>query len=322
MSCIDAFKPVHKRVLSYFGYTLLEAQSLPENERAALRDRLQDVLSGVNDKKTPENLFDENGLIPVDDWEALDDLIEMIYWPAGQTVGMDSGEEWSAPLSSPEASSMRPLCLGSPMPDCNLFEGVELENTGYTEGVLKDGTPFAAELYSRGPHTIAMNIVLPEIPQYVSNKNVETASDFPDSFAEAEDNGVLAIGMTYRERQSSLEELMYYTCYLEDMGVLSFVSELREGDLEILTDRKGNPVVCDRVTLVDDGKTIAKPHLKFKPFPEGPNRFFEDEWASYLFEDFQAEGLLNSPLDAQNEQPIPPYCVFEDSEWRPCPYDN
>ncbi|WP_165060731.1 hypothetical protein [Adlercreutzia sp. ZJ154] len=320
MSCIFKFEPVHKRTLGFFGYTLLEAQSLLENERTALRDRIQDALSGVDNKKAPEGLFDESDLIPVDVWEALDDLTEMICWSAGQTVLVDNGEGWSASLPDHRTSSVRPLCLDAPMPDCNLLEGIELDNIGYTEGILKDGTPFAAELYSRGPHTIAMNIILPEIPQYISSKNIGTASDFPDSFVEAEDNGILAMGMIYRERQSSLEELVYYTCYLEDMGILSFVSEMREGDLEILTDRRGNPVVCDRVTLVDNGKTIAKPHLKFKPFPEGPNRYFEDEWASYLFEDLQTEDLFNA--DAQNEQPIPPYCVFEDGEWRPCPYDD
>lgn len=36
MSYINKFKPIHKRLLGYFGYTLLEAQRLPEEEQPKL----------------------------------------------------------------------------------------------------------------------------------------------------------------------------------------------------------------------------------------------------------------------------------------------
>ncbi|WP_165062921.1 MULTISPECIES: hypothetical protein [unclassified Adlercreutzia] len=79
MPCVRKFEPVHKRVLGYFGYTLLEAQSLPEHEKQELQDRVQDAFGGLADE--PAELFGEDGLVRDEEWLALDDLSEMIFWP-------------------------------------------------------------------------------------------------------------------------------------------------------------------------------------------------------------------------------------------------
>ncbi len=106
------------------------------------------------------------------------------------------------------------------------------------------------------------------------------------------------------------------------MGVVSFETDLQEGDLETLTDLEGNPVVLDRITLVQDGRTIASANLKFMPLPDGPNQFFEDEWIRENFDKFRVSMLLETLAAKEPVIDIPPNCVFEDGEWRSCPYDD
>lgn len=322
MSYIRKFKPIHKRVLGYFGYTLLEAQSLSEDEKNELRELIQDAMAAGTD--TPEELMldGEHCLIGDEEFMALDDLTDMIYWPAAHTVLTNDGESLDqVPLAETSSSKTSPKCSSEPMPVCNYTRQVSLSNIAYSQGVLEDGMPFVAELYSMRPGAIGLNVVLPEITQFISDVNVGAASDFPDSIAEACDNGVLSQGMEYRERADSLEELMYYTQYLEDMGVVSFETDLREGDLETLSDLDGNPIVLDRITLVEDGKVLARANLRFAPFPEGPNRFFEEEWVRDNFDEFRISALLDA-LAEEDTSAVPPNCVFEDGEWRPCPYDD
>ena len=323
MSFISKFEPVHKRVLSYFGYTILEAQMLPDDEKQKLRNRIQDALSCGDD--TPEILMIDGEARLIDDEEylALDSLTDMIYWPVAHTDHTDDGmllqQDPHLVLKSPNTA---PRCCKEPMPACNYSKQVGVSNIAYAQGVLEDGVPFVAELYSMGPGSLGMNVVLPEIPQFISSANLGTANDFPDSIAEACDNGILSIGMEYRDRIPSLEELMYYSQYLEDMGVVTFNGDLQNGNLEILADLDGNSVVLDRITLVEDGDMMAMPDLRFSPFPEGPNRFFEESWIRDNFDEFRLTALLNVASAGEEENAIPPNCVFEDGEWRPFPYDD
>lgn len=335
MSYVDKFKPIHKRVLGYFGYTLLEAQSLPEDEKQELLDRMGDALIGDDYAPEPAELFNERGLIDSEEWEALDDLCDMVCWTPYRTVQTDDGSDCALKLLE-EAKGMgldidvedllaspatRPRCTCEPMPVCNMSKLLDMKNIGYAQGVMEDGMPFVAELYFEDSGSLAMSIVLPEMPQYISDKSFFDPASSPDFILEGQDNGVLVIGMTYSEREDSFEELMYYTHYLEDMGVVKFATRVMEGSLEALMDLQGNHVVRDRITLVEDGAILAKTNLRFMPFPDGPNRFFEKEWTQSIFDDFQMDEMLESLEPEIPGSDIPPNCVFEDGEWRPCPYD-
>lgn len=335
MSYVDKFKPIHKRVLEYFGYTLLEAQSLLEDERQVLLDHMRNALIGECVDREPAELFDENGLIDAEEWEALDNLCDMVCWSPYRTVQTDDGSDYALKLLE-EAKGMgldidvgdllaspatTPRCACEPMPVCNMTKLLDMKNVGYAQGIMEDGMPFVAELYFEDSGSLAMSIVLPEMPQYISDRSFFASASSPDFIMEGQDNGILIIGMTYNERDDSFEELMYYTHYLEDMGVVEFATRVMEGSLEALIDLQGNHVVCDRITLVEDGTILAKTNLRFMPFPDGPNRFFEKGWTRSIFDDFRLDDLMGFlELDIPRAD-IPPSCVFEDGEWRPCPYD-
>lgn len=69
-----------KESLGYFGYTLLETQSLSKDEKQELLDRMGDALVGDDGAREPVKLFNENGLIDSEEWEALDNLCDMVCW--------------------------------------------------------------------------------------------------------------------------------------------------------------------------------------------------------------------------------------------------
>lgn len=335
MSYVSKFESIHKKVLGYFGYTLLEAQSLLEDERQALLDHMGNALLGECVDREPAELFDENGLIDAEEWDALNDLCDMVCWVPYRTVRTDDGMDFAKELlgdakniginvdisdllTSPATC---PRCACEPMPVCNMVKLLDMKNIGYAQGIMEDGMPFVAELYFEDSGSLAMSIVLPEMPQYISDKSFFDPASSPDFMLEGQDNGILTIGMTYNEREDSFEELMYYTRYLEDMGVVQFPTQVMEGNLETLVDLQGNRVVRDRITLVEDGVTLAKTNLRFMPFPDGPNRFFEKEWTRSIFDGFRLDEMLEFLESEIPDSEIPPNCVFEDGEWRPCPYD-
>lgn len=163
-----------------------------------------------------------------------------------------------------------------PVPICNHTAQVGKENLGYTQGVLSDGTPFEAELWENSIGTRSMSILLPERPEFCSEErsalNAGNVTGIQWQHEKADDCSILPLGMVIREESLPISELEAYTAYLERMGLLHFVSPLRNGCLRALTDTEGHDLIWDIVTLSEDGELRAETPLTFRPFPNQPER--------------------------------------------------
>lgn len=148
------------------------------------------------------------------------------------------------------------------------------ENLGYTQGILDDGTYYEAELWVWDGCT-NVSIILPEKQEYVPDNSFlarKTEEKIVDAgeltcAAEASDRSVLIQGMAIREESLCYEETSRYVDYLENMGLIEFPSQLRNGSASAYTDVLGNSVVQIIVTLDDpEYGVMANSRMHFAPF--------------------------------------------------------
>jgi len=180
-------------------------------------------------------------------------------------------------------------------PACNHVQDIGPENIGYTNGITWEGLPFEAEIYcygEKGNEQKELAIIFPDI--YVEEDDCEDyeldyeeISDDEDSdggytvhYKRAENNvagfsyqmeikeySVLPIGMVDRGQETNFKILQWYLSYIEDLGLITFTSEMRSCAVFYYTDINGTDLVQIRTGLITNGKEEAKTDLTFRDFP-------------------------------------------------------
>lgn len=172
-----------------------------------------------------------------------------------------------------EAIYAMPVC-------CHTSQEITKENLGYTQGILVDGIPFEAEIWSEGKEYQNLMVYLPQIEELEVEdddaKDLERSKetkgesnkicDFHNE-VEVIIKAVLCSNMVDREIVANFDTIANYVEYLESKGVVSFYGDMRNGFILYLTDEEGNDVVAVSISLVDNGVKLAETHLTFRKFP-------------------------------------------------------
>lgn len=175
-------------------------------------------------------------------------------------------------LSSPQKNYVEAI---HPSPVCNHTSEIGSENIGFTQGVLADGVPFEAELWETADGHRCMNVVLSDCIEADSTDGdpLQQGNAIGLRWGEqATNHSVLTVGMAIRDLDISLEETIFYTSYLERMGLLSFVGEQCNGYVQTLTDVEGNDLIAVAVSLSEPEHLYATTPLSFRPFPNHPRK--------------------------------------------------
>lgn len=162
-----------------------------------------------------------------------------------------------------ESSFHRPICNHS-------INDISSDNIGYTFGIFSDGVPFEADLWTaNGERHISVYIPDIDLPArntsrktFDANGNVLTF----ESSTEQESNSVLGIGMAIRDTDKQID-VKPYVEYLEQMGAITFESDIKNGGIEFYTDIDGNDVVCINIFLESAESKFAVTSLNFREFP-------------------------------------------------------
>ena len=166
-------------------------------------------------------------------------------------------------------------------PVCNHRECVTKDNIGYVQGILANNRPFEAELFL-GNNECSIGLIMPvidEIESMVNNDKVHNTSLINNENsnvlgfvrqAETLDNGILPIGMVEIGDTDDLVIISQYVEFLEDMGVIKFLSSERNGYVEYYRDIQGSNLVRVVVTLqYENGEVVVTTPFMFRRFGSG-----------------------------------------------------
>ena len=166
-------------------------------------------------------------------------------------------------------------------PVCNHRECVTKDNIGYVQGMLADNRPFEAELFL-GNNECSIGLIMPVIDAIESmfnNDKAQNTSFLKDEKsnvlgfvrqAETQDNGILPIGMVELGEIDDLGVISQYVEFLEDIGVIRFLSSERNGYVEYYRDVQGSNLVRVVVTLqYENGESVATTPFMFRRFGSG-----------------------------------------------------
>lgn len=183
-------------------------------------------------------------------------------------------------------------------PICNHIQEIGPENIGYQTEMFDDGLPFEVEIYEYGQGENYMKelaIIMPDI--YVEEDDVE---DFDYVFDHAEiddsedldwgdteycekvhgsniegfrstmtlrDYSTLPIGMVLRGQEDCFSIINWYQEFIEGMGIVEYVSDIRSCSVFYYTDVNGNDLVQVRTGLITNGKEEAVSKVELRDFP-------------------------------------------------------
>lgn len=172
-----------------------------------------------------------------------------------------------------EVASFLGIQAAYDFPVCNHIQCLTSENIGYCQGVLVDGMPFEAELYScESGHGLA--IVMPLLDNSVAEKYDDSCLPSPDTnvigFAMSEqftDYSILDIGMVDTGEVSDGETIHRYINYLVENGLIKFTTCMYNGAAWYRTDIAGNDLIKIVITLSERGQIAATTNLTFRSFP-------------------------------------------------------
>ena len=158
-------------------------------------------------------------------------------------------------------------------PVCNHVLEVDSSNIGYTLGITHDGVPFEAELW-KDSEEILLQVILPKIFDRAIDKNgrdvvLQHKNDSIACFnseAVKQSNSVLAVGMIDDGYEENIDQIEEYLVFLEEKGIISFVSDMRNGGIYYLIDSNGKNLVGVIVSLRINNMEQASTTLEFRKF--------------------------------------------------------
>ena len=144
-----------------------------------------------------------------------------------------------------------------------------------SEGILDDGTPYAAEYIVNGDGNENMVVVIPEKREFipegkprqvpVSGNTIGFLNDVEVTFYSS-----ITEGMVFRadRNEISFEELENYVTYFQEQGVIHFSTEVLNGFAHALTDIEGQDLMAVYFEMVEDEKELATTGIDFPIAPE------------------------------------------------------
>lgn len=164
--------------------------------------------------------------------------------------------------------------LRSAFPVFNLIEGVDESNVGYTQGIIEDNIPFAAEIW-RYEDEETLVVYLPDSGMINREGYIIRNQDGPkengaiteeDAQTVYYDLSVLNRFMTCEFIEGIFEINEFYKEYLEQVGIIEFTSNLQNGYVTYYEDMNGLKVVAISVVLKTGENVIAKCMLPMTSF--------------------------------------------------------
>ena len=182
-------------------------------------------------------------------------------------------------------------------PVCNHIQEIGTENIGYQTGMFDDGLPFEVEEYEYGEGDSKVRelaIIMPDIGVEEDDcENAEYDFDYTDAEddeydldynaydrsseksniemfqykMELKDYSALPIGMVLRGQEDSFPIIKWYQEFIEEMGIVEYVSDIRTASVFYYTDVNGNDLVQVRTGLITNGQEEAISHVELRNFP-------------------------------------------------------
>ena len=166
-------------------------------------------------------------------------------------------------------------------PVCNHVREIGPENIGYQTGMFDDGLPFEVEEYEYGEEYSKIRelaLIMPDL--YVGEEDCDEM-DYEFNYEEDEISKiegfhyemelkeccVLPIGMVFRGQEDNFTIISWYQKFLESMGIVEYISDLRSCSVFYYTDINGNDLVQIRTGLITNGKEEAVSHVELRNFP-------------------------------------------------------
>lgn len=163
-----------------------------------------------------------------------------------------------------------------PVPVCNHSKDIGVENIGFTQGLLVDGTPFEAELWQDGEN-LSMTIIIPERYEYFNGDEDYKNDCFKDGRIipngdeyEIHDYSALIAGMEDRGFVESMEVIQRYLYYILRLKLISFKEDYYIASVQLLRDVDGNDVAAVNIVLRYNDNNMAETPLNFRDFPGKP----------------------------------------------------
>ncbi len=166
-------------------------------------------------------------------------------------------------------------------PVCNHIQEIGPENIGYQTGMFDDGLPFEVEEYEYGEGDFKVRelaLIMPdlyvdeedcdEIDYEVDNEDDELPKIEGFRYGmELKEYCALPIGMVSRGQEDKFTIISWYQEFLEFMGIVEYVSNLRSCSVFYYTDINGNDLVQIRTGLITNGKEEAVSNVLLRDFP-------------------------------------------------------
>ena len=194
--------------------------------------------------------------------EVFQDKIQMGY-PDGFPIDSDMDE---VPVGYYTSSYDYPIC--------NHTDEVTDDNLGYVKGITAGGVPFEAELFEKDEN-MTMAVILPAIftDAYEGEDDGELSDENTSITAmhyemESVDCSVLDIGMVDDAMEENMDVVKDYVYFLENNGIVTFASDLRNGAVLYRIDLLGNNLAKVLITLREGEEFVAYTDLDFYEFPK------------------------------------------------------
>ena len=169
-------------------------------------------------------------------------------------------------------------------PVCNHIQGIGPENIGYQTGMFDDGLPFEVEEYEYGEGDSKVRelaIIMPDIGVEEDDcEDGENDLDY-DTYdksseksniemfqykMELKDYSALPIGMVLRGQEDSFPIIKWYQEFIEEMGIVEYVGDIRTASVFYYTDVNGNDLVQVRTGLITNGVVEAVSNVPLRDF--------------------------------------------------------
>ena len=169
-------------------------------------------------------------------------------------------------------------------PVCNHIQEIGPENIGYQTGMFDDGLPFEVEEYEYGEGDSKVRelaIIMPDIGVEEDDcEDVEYDLDY-DTYdksseksniemfqykMELKDYSALPIGMVLRGQEDSFPIIKWYQEFIEEMGIVEYVGDIRTASVFYYTDINGNNLVQVRTGLITNGVVEAVSKVPLRDF--------------------------------------------------------
>lgn len=174
------------------------------------------------------------------------------------------------------------IIMNQMFPVFNVKEAVDQNNVGYTQGIIQEQIPFAAEVWKYEDEETLV-VYLPDLGVINRNdfivekqeENMEEECKLPEY-----DLSVLSRYMDCKFVEGIFEINEFYKEYLEQVGMFKFTSGFQNGYVTYFEDSNGLDVIAFSVLLRNGEEVFAKCLLPLMPFVEktitGSNNSPED----------------------------------------------